>query len=101
MSFHFFTYGALYFGALWGGGGGSPVFSTESLEIIIGYFQGKKEKVELLQHTVERNYLFFNFFGLNSYTIVDCNVSVLNSVTKVFLLSLLFLNPKSVLALTV
>lgn len=68
-----------------------PVFSTESPEIVTGYFQEGKERVELLQHVIEINYVFLNFFGLNSYSTVDCNVNVLKSATKVFLLSLCFL----------
>lgn len=60
----------------------------ESPETLTGYFQEGKERVELLQHVIEINYVFLNFFGLNSYSTVDCNVNVLKSATKVFLLSL-------------
>lgn len=74
------------------GGLGFSVSSSKSFKILKGYFGGKQDRGGFLQCTVERRNLIFNFFGLNSYSTVACDGSVLNLVTKVYTFS--FLNPR-------
>lgn len=73
------------------------LFSTKSVMFILGWFGGgwgegsrRGQGSYVVGHTVERSYLFFNIFGLNSSSTVVCNGSVLNSMTKAFLSSLRF-----------